>query len=90
MQDFLGVIDKHFVPAGLPVFALLESLTNTQRFDQTIMFLEDAVSALALLQNLIKIFLHIGHVPFYFRKTWNACSAHDWLGSSGKLCARQQ
>ena len=59
MQDFLGVIDKHFVPAGLPVFALLESLTNTQRFDQTIMFLEDAVSALALLQNLSKdIFAH--------------------------------
>ena len=43
-QDFLGAVDKHFVPAGLPVFSLMKSLTGAKRFDQTILFLEDNVS----------------------------------------------
>lgn len=43
-QDFLGAVDKHLVAAGLPVYALMKSLTGAKRFDQTIMFLEDNVS----------------------------------------------
>eukprot|EP00040_Diaphanoeca_grandis_P006712 m.38411 g.38411 ORF g.38411 m.38411 type:complete len:85 (+) comp17907_c4_seq1:2472-2726(+) len=47
LSDFLRVVDEKFLPQHIAAFDYLMFLSKVQRFDQTVMFLEDEEAAMA-------------------------------------------